>query len=168
MAKPGPAPTPTALRKLRGNPSKRPFPKDEAQPRAGIPYCPRHIQGEARNEWKRISKELADCGLLTLVDRAALAAYCQAWGRWVQAEDVLRDGTEEGLPSGLVVKTWNGTLVQSPMLAVANRAMDQMKAFLCEFGMTPASRTRVQVQKPQAEKDPLDKLRDFGIPMRKN
>ena len=159
MARDGPPPQPTALRILRGNPSKRPLPKNEAQPRNGIPPCPRHIQGEARKEWRRTSRELAACGLLTSVDRAALAAYCQAWARWVQAEDVLRK-------AGVLVKTPNGMLVQSPILAVANRAMDQMRAFLVEFGMTPAARTRIQVQAPKEEGDPLDQLRELDL--RKN
>ena len=148
-------PVPTALRKLRGNPSKRPLPKNEAQPRQGIPSCPRHIQGEGRKEWRRTAKELADCGLLTFVDRAALAAYCQAWARWVQAEDVLRK-------AGVLTKTPNGMLVQSPMLAIANRAMDQMRAFLGEFGMTPAARTRIKAEPKPPEEDPLDALRDYG------
>ena len=161
MAKTGPPPKPTALRKLQGNPSKRPFPQNEPQPRSGIPPCPRHIQGEARKEWSRTSKELASCGLLTSVDRAALAAYCQAWARWVQAEGVLRE-------AGLLIKTPNGMLVQSPMLAIANRAMDQMKAFLVEFGMTPAARTRVQVQPPEKKADPLDELRVIASGERQN
>lgn len=152
MPREGHPPVPTALRILRGNPGKRPLPEGEAQPRQETPPCPRHIQGEARREWKRITRDLADCGLLTVVDRAALAGYCQAWSRWVEAEDVLRK-------AGVLTKTPNGMLVQSPMLAIANRAMDQMRAFLTEFGMTPAARTRIKVEPKKQEADPLDAMR---------
>ena len=155
MVKTGPPPQPTALRILRGNPAKRPLPKNEPQPKQGIPACPRHIHGEARREWRRISIDLASCGLLTQVDRAALAGYCQAWARWVEAEDVLRT-------AGVLIKTPNGMLAQSPILAIANRAMDQMRAFLCEFGMTPAARTRIQVKVQKEDSDPLDTLRNYG------
>jgi len=48
--------------------------------------------------------------------------------------------------------------MQSPFLAVANKALEQMRSFLGEFGMTPASRTRLHVQ-PPTEPDPLEELR---------
>jgi len=89
-------------------------------------------------------------GLLSKVDRAALAAYCCAYSRWIQAETILRS-------SGLLVKAWGGLPVQNPALGIADRAMSQMKAFLVEFGMTPSSRTRVQAAHP----DQTDMLADF-------
>jgi P27 family predicted phage terminase small subunit len=97
------------------------------------------LTGEARKEWRRMGGELARMGVVTAVDRAALAAYCQAWARWVEAEgQVAKLGT--------IVKTANGNLIQNPYLAVANRAMEQMTRLAAEFGMTPSSRSRVQVQ----------------------
>lgn len=94
--------------------------------------------------------ELARMGVVTVVDRAALAAYCQAWSRWVDSEaQVARLGT--------IVKTANGNLIQNPYLAVANRAMEQMTRLAAEFGMTPSSRSRVQV----AEKDAGPSLADL-------
>lgn len=51
--------------------------------------------------------------------------------------------------SGLFVKTPNGYPVQSPWLAVSNKAMELCRAFLAEFGMSPASRTRVTPSTPQ-------------------
>jgi len=35
-------------------------------------------------------------------------------------------------------------LIPNPYLTIANRAMDDMRRFAVEFGMTPASRTRVK------------------------
>ena len=46
---------------------------------------------------------------------------------------------------GPVVKTKAGNLVQNPYLAVANRAMDQMLLYARELGMTPSSRSRIQL-----------------------
>lgn len=80
-------------------------------------------------------------------------AYCQAWARWVDAEgQVAKLGT--------IVKTANGNLIQNPYLAVANRALEQMTRLATEFGMTPSSRSRVQV----AERDAGPSLADvlFG------
>jgi P27 family predicted phage terminase small subunit len=150
MSAPGRKPTPTKLRLLRGNPGKRPLPQGEPTPRVAAPAAPSHVSREAKREWRRTAKLLVELGLLTHVDRAALAMYCEAWGRWVEAEHALQE-------YGLIVKSPSGYPMQSPYLAVANRAMDQVRLLLGEFGMSPASRTRVQALEP-AEDDAFERL----------
>jgi P27 family predicted phage terminase small subunit len=49
--------------------------------------------------------------------------------------------------------------MQSPYLTVANRAMQQMKEMLSEFGMSPSSRTRVHAIPPPIEDSALEALR---------
>jgi phage terminase small subunit len=44
----------------------------------GSPTCPRHLSREAKVEWRRITRELKHLGLLTKIDRAALAIYVRA------------------------------------------------------------------------------------------
>lgn len=148
----GRKPKPTAIRLLQGNPGKRPLNTAEPKPAPKIPSPPDHIKGEARKEWFRISKQLHELGLLTEIDRAALAAYCVAWGRWVEAEEQLTK-------YGTVIKSPDkGWLVQSPYLSIANRAMDQMAKLLAEFGMSPSSRSRVQSVKAQDMGDEMEGL----------
>ncbi len=115
---------------------------------------PEHLSEEAEREWQRISGELESLGLLSRVDRAALAGYCQAWARWVEAEQQLKR-------FGVIVKAPSGFPVQSPFLAIANKALEQMRQFLTEFGMTPASRTRIHAE-PRAGK-PTDLGRKYGL-----
>ena len=103
---------------------------------AKLPACPKHLQGEARKEWRRLGKRLIECGLFADIDAGALALYCQAWARWVEAEEKLTE-------YGTVVKAPSGFLQQSPYLSIANKAMDQMTRLLVEFGMSPSSRSRV-------------------------
>ncbi len=142
----GRKPQPTHLKLLEGNPGKRPLNKREPKPPAVTPTCPRHLSDEAKKEWRRVTPLLDTLGLLTKIDRAALAMYCEAWGRWVQAEEALRK-------FGVMVKSPNGFPMQSPYLAVANKAIDQMRGLLTEFGMSPASRTRISVEQPMSEED---------------
>lgn len=73
MGQRGPAPKPTALKRLQGNPGKRALNESEPRPAATLPRCPSHLQGEARAEWRRVARALHESGLLTQVDRAALA-----------------------------------------------------------------------------------------------
>src|SRR3990172_7941136 len=140
--------------------TRRPYREDG--PTLRLPPCPSHIQGEARKEWRRTGRKLLDCGLVTEIDGAALALYCQAWARWVEAEANL-------VRFGVVIKSPSGFPIQSPYLAIANKAMDQMAKLLTEFGMSPSSRTRVAVapqlhnappvQREEPEQDPRLLLR---------
>lgn len=135
----GRRPTPTRLKKLNGNPGRRPLNEREPLLPAGMPACPPVLQGEAKAEWDRMSVQLLEHGLLASIDRAALTAYCLAWARLVDAEEKLR-------AHGVVVLSPNGFPMQSPYLAIANKALEQMTRMLVEFGMTPSSRARVKTE----------------------
>jgi P27 family predicted phage terminase small subunit len=121
---------------LEGNPGKRPLPQDEPKPAPIAPECPKHLAKAAKDEWNRITPELEKLGLLTRIDMAALAAYCQAYARWIEAEKMIKK-------HGVLVQTPNGYPVVSPYMTIINKALDHMKGFLVEFGLTPASRTRI-------------------------
>lgn len=144
-------PKPTAIKQLEGNIHKERLNPNEPKPSVSIPTCPSHLSSPARREWKRIIKELANLGLITNLDRACLAAYCQAYGRWYAAEKKLNN-IEKAL-----YKTHNNNVIISPMLSIANRAMEQMHRLATEFGFTPSSRTRVSTIESEGD-DPLDKL----------
>ena len=73
---------------------------------------------------------------MTDLDVAALAGYSVAYARWCDAEKALRT-------YGMMVKDADGLPIQSPYLAVANKAYDQMRVMMVEFGMSPSSRSRV-------------------------
>jgi P27 family predicted phage terminase small subunit len=147
----GRKPKPTALRKAQGNPGHRPLNHNEPKP-TGVPQCPTHLGKVAKAEWRRIAPELIALGLLTKVDRAALAAYCSAWAQWVEAETSVQK-------FGAVFRLKNDPdkPVKNPNVTIANAALDQMRKFLTEFGMTPASRSRIQV----APTDAADPFAEF-------
>lgn len=140
----GPKPVPTVLKLLRGNTGHRPINIDEFRPATAIPRPPAHVRAnsEANREWKRITILLAAHGVMSEVDRAAIAFYCITWARHVEAEEMIEKASLNN-GTGLFVKTPNGFAVQSPWLAVSNRAMEMCAKFLIEFGMTPSARSRV-------------------------
>lgn len=150
----GRKPTPTALKIMRGNPGHRPINEREATPTVKAPSAPPEMDDLARKEWRRMSKILLRNGLLTEVDRAAFAGYCVSWSQWMQALAQVQK-------LGAIVKSPNGFPIQNPYLAVANHALKTMQGFLVEFGMTPASRSRVTAA---AVASPTDarKARFFG------
>lgn len=136
------------MKVLRGNPGKRRLNEGEPQPSAELPTRPEWLMPEGKREWTRVARELQSLGLLTKVDRAALASYCQWWAVFVAAQNVLKD------PMRWTFTTANGYTQQVPEVGIAKMASSQVRAFLIEFGLTPASRSRLHVEGPK-EKDPF-------------
>jgi P27 family predicted phage terminase small subunit len=132
----GRRPKPTRLKVLTGNPGKRPLNMDEPRPDAAIPDCPPELGDVAKREWDRLVGELAALRILTNLDRAALAAYCNAYALWAGAIEAIQK-------YGTMVKSPNGYPVQSPYIAIANRQAEIMLRIASEFGFTPASRSRI-------------------------
>jgi P27 family predicted phage terminase small subunit len=143
----GRKPTPTTLRILRGNPGKRPLPRDEPKLKPELPEPPEILQSVALAEWHRMAPLLHGAGLLTAIDGSALAAYCQSYATWVEAHEKIRE-------RGTVVVSSKGQPMLSPYLKVANIAMQQWTRMLVEFGMTPSSRSRVKVPEAPTAGDP--------------
>jgi P27 family predicted phage terminase small subunit len=96
---------------------------------------------------------LEAAGWLAVVDRAGLAAYCLAWAQMVWADGVLlRDGAIVEEP----VQTARGEkigvrLKAHPAAKIHADASRRVKMFLAEFGLTPASRQRLEGDGPAAD-----------------
>lgn len=149
----GRKPKPTALKVLTGNPGKRPLPANEIQPPTGVPVCPSWLSREAKAEWRRVVPVLASLGILTTVDRCALAAYCAAWARLVEAERLIAEHGQQMV--ALEYETSDGQSIYvrpapNPALAEAAKASGIIRQFCSEFGLTPSSRSRIQA--PEATK----------------
>jgi P27 family predicted phage terminase small subunit len=86
-------------------------------------------------------------GLLTTVDTALLSTYCQAYGFWKEATAMVNR-------LGMVTKTSNGNFIQNPFLAIVNKQAAIMVKIASEFGLSPSSRSRLDVSDP-AEDDPF-------------
>jgi P27 family predicted phage terminase small subunit len=148
----GRKPTPTTLRVLRGNPGRRPLNAHEAKPAAAGVHPPAWLTNDvAALEWGRIAPILNRLGLLTEIDEQALAAYCQAFARW-------RDAEAQIDKFGTVVKGKGGFPMISPFFSIADRTARQMRAYLIEFGMTPSARSRVHTHGDEGPADPFSEF----------
>jgi len=136
MATRGRKPTPTAIKELEGNPGKRPLNSNEPKPDTTAPKCPKWLEPEAKKEWKRLSIEMERIGILTKVDMAAFAAYCQAYARWQEAEKFITE-------HGTIVRTPSGYWQTVPQVSIAQTYMKIMEKLAEQFGLTPSSRSRI-------------------------
>ncbi|ABN75759.1 phage terminase small subunit P27 family [Cereibacter sphaeroides] len=157
----GRKPTPTNLKVIAGTDRADRRNDKEPKPKAVRLAAPAFLSEPARGEWARVVEDLYALGILSNVDRAALAAYCQAYGRWVQAEEALsRMAERDQVTRGLMIKTSNGNAIQNPLVGSANTAMRDMVKFAAEFGMTPSARSRVKADDGGKGEDPA--ARFFG------
>lgn len=152
MAPRGRKPKPTHLKVLSGTARKHRLNKREPHPELARPDPPGHISGAARCEWERVIDEMVQLGIMSNLDRAPLAAYCQAYGRWVAAETALvRMAEKDVVTDGLIIRTKAGNAIQNPLVGAANKAMADMVRYAAEFGFTPSSRSHVTAAVPEEE-----------------
>lgn len=145
MAARGPKPKPTKMKVITGTARVGRLNPDEPDLPPSRPSPPGFLSDEAKAEWERVIEGLYRAGIMTFVDVASLAAYCQAYGRWEQAEKALDKFAQKDLATyGLMMKTTSGNAIQNPLVGAANKAMADMVRYAAEFGMTPASRARVK------------------------
>jgi len=143
----GRKPKPVKLKLIEGNPGKRPLNLDELKPNPIAPKCPSWLMNDAKKEWKRVAPELEILGLLTHIDMASFAGYCQSFAKWKKAEEFIKKhGSTYKIPKrdkdGNVVSVY---IAQFPEVAIANQCLNQVRAFCAEFGLTPSSRGRISL-----------------------
>jgi P27 family predicted phage terminase small subunit len=134
----GRKPTPSAQRRLAGNPGRRPLNEDEPKvPAAAIDKVPRSLRGDklAETEWRRLAPLMRRVGLLTEVDRSALVALCQQWSRYQHAH---RTAIKR-----MIVQARSGYSMPNPYIGIANKALLHCTRLWVELGLTPSARSRV-------------------------
>lgn len=148
----GRKPKPTSIKILEGNPGKRKLNAYEPTPERTAPQCPDWLCDGAKEEWKRLADKMEQMGILTEVDMAAFAGYCQSYARWKEAEEFISR-------HGAIVKTPSGYWQQIPQVSIAQQYLKDMQKFAEQFGLTPASRSRIvaDIQKNECI-DEMDKL----------
>lgn len=155
MGRRGPAPKPTPMKLLQGNAGKRAINKNEPKPQLKAPPCPAWLSPEAKREWRQLAPALERLGLLTEVDKAIFAVYCQSWAEWRASVDFLHG-------EGYTFETPKGYVQQRPEVAIGQRARKDMIAFGSQLGLSPASRTRISVEPSEGKSDPFEEWRQRG------
>lgn len=95
------------------------------------PKAPEWLSEEAAAEWERVLPELSRLDLVKEQDRAALAAYCEAWATFVEATRTVQR-------VGLTIEARQGTLAH-PAVAIARNAGREVRSWAAHFGLTPST-----------------------------
>ena len=145
----GRKPKPTAVKERTGTFKKNPKRRNTKEPVAplGAPECPDYLNATATAEWRYMSTVLDEMSLLSRADRAALEIYCQTFSEWRHACDMV---AQQG--AVIQMETKAGILPKrNPFDLIRERTAQTCAKLLTEFGLTPSSRSRVQVEKKASD-----------------
>lgn len=151
MGKRGPLPQSAALKILAGNPGKRPIRRGTSAA-SGAVACPEWLKGEARAEWKRLAPALLKAEILKPVDQVSFSIYCQTIARWRECQRVIDQ-------HGPLYLNARGSLLARPEVAMGIKWGKEARALGAEFGLSPASRARLEVND-----EGTDDCRRCGMP----
>lgn len=155
---------PATLTVLQGNPGKRPVNANEPKPGKRAPSCPSHLDTQAKRIWNKVCKQLLPLGLISEIDEAILALYCQTYSTWLTlTHELKRDGAFIQVPvrdnKGELVRDFNDNVIfepiKNPRIVEIRLHTAQIKTLAAEIGMTATSRARIQVPMDSDEEDEM-------------
>lgn len=145
----GPAPKPTALRVAQGNPGKRTLNDREPVPPpapAGGVAPPAWLGKSGRKVWDALAPAATAMKVLTTADVLTFARYCETFGRWLDLKALIatkyKGSTSYVRTNADGVITYAGEIPEGPEFRKLGK---DLLLFEREFGLTPAARTRIQV-----------------------
>lgn len=145
-------PKPTVVHLRDGTRPRRSRAAEPTPPR-GLPSPPDWMSEKGRSAWGDIARILADQGVLTTADGAALQGLCEAHADWLAAA---RDVEAHGLTYITHNRDGEECIKANPAVAMKSDADRRRRAWLCEFGLTPAARAKVASADKGKLADPWD------------
>jgi P27 family predicted phage terminase small subunit len=161
MGKRGPAPEPSILKYIRGNPSKETLNTAEPTPElvpSSFP-APKSLDGKAVEVWNDMVPKLARMRVLTDADVPTLTRYCIESALYLACYEKVKTAGEEYIHWEPDPNRTDGKLrikytQVAPWATQMNRHHAAMLRIEQEFGMTPSSRSQVTTHGSR-ETDPL-------------
>lgn len=140
----GVKPAPTAVKKLRGDrPSRIAVNEPKPKPSLKPPAPPRDMPLEAQKVWKKLAHDLWAKGVLTQWDEESFAAFCIAVVTHARAAAIVEE-------EGIIVDQGHGR-VKNPALQVERDQALLMLRAGAEFGLTPSSRSRIEISPEEGD-----------------
>ena len=161
---------PRALKVIHGTDrrDRNPENEPEVQPLTEIPRPATGLNRWARKIWKALAPELVGNGVLSHVDLFAFEMCCAQYGIAKELEHRITHWPIVDAETGEVIRIKKQSLADylhgrnsqtQPEYTAMRQAVAQFKAYLEQFGLTPASRNRIDLPKGGEDKeDPMEAL----------
>jgi len=148
---------PDSLKMIRGT-----FRKDRVNKNAPNPVhvCPKpskSLNDKERKVWNELAPILYDVGVLTEMDVVALTLLCRDIAMYQVCIATIK---KEGRIIEMVGSKGQTIRKVNPCYTIQRQLADSILQMLREFGMTPASRVKIVVDKKPKEKSKLEELRE--------
>lgn len=144
---------------------------ENPEPPEGEPVPPKPLEGDAAEEWARMVESLKACKTVTAVDAHALYQYCQMFAETeaiavaklevAASIDILEDNLGDIAKDQLVQVFQEITKLrqlESRCISQLQSGRMKIRAYLVEFGLTPAARGRVKVTHGKTQHAPVSPL----------
>jgi P27 family predicted phage terminase small subunit len=115
-------------------------------PRSEVPPCPDDLSDVAREVWETTAAELDAMGLAARADADVLRCYAEAVVTHRRASEIVAR-------SPILITGQKGNLVRNPALQIQRDAAITVRTLAAEFGLTPSSRSRIEVKGAPAAHD---------------
>jgi P27 family predicted phage terminase small subunit len=144
----GRPPLPANVHKLNGNPSKKPEGElsPAMEPPVELPEPPEVLNEQARAVWYELGAELKALGLISKAYSPVYALLCAAKADWMRLRAKLEAAYAAGGEdecAGYVARYDSGATQITGLHVALNKAEEKLLKYAQEFGLTPASRTKV-------------------------
>jgi P27 family predicted phage terminase small subunit len=146
----GRKPKPNSLKLLQGAESR--YIKNSPKPPTATRFrCPSWLLEYGKLFWRTYAKELHQFGLFTILDRAAFEMLCVQYATAREAYEVLQK-------EGIVTIDERKLPRKHPAMTIFLNAVKEFKSWCVEFGMTPSSRSRLDIADLTDEYDAMEDL----------
>ncbi len=148
----GRKPKPTALKKLAGNPGRRPL--NEKEPNfSDLTNIdpPEWLPELATDMWQRIVPELLREKIIKQTDLHLVESFCTSYAIW-------RMALVEVNSFKIIMQNASGGPTKNPALTALNEANNQMMKTGAALGLSPADRVRLMGDKDPDDDNPFNEF----------
>lgn len=145
---------PSAVHEASGAYRKDPQRRNQYEPKApeGWPERPDWMDGDdvAAHCWQRTCELLDEMGLISKADEHAIEGYCSDYSQWRFLRDECKLGN--------IADVHQTGRRSTPEVTQLHRYQDRMHKFWTEYGLTPASRSKLIAKQAGEDEDPMKEL----------
>ena len=123
----------------------------------GVSGPSKSLNNKEKKVWNELAPILYDVGVLTEMDVVAMTLLCRDIAMYQECIATLK---KEGRVIEMVGSQGQVVRKVNPCYTIQRQLADSILQMLREFGMTPASRVKIVVDKKPKEKSKLEELRE--------
>jgi P27 family predicted phage terminase small subunit len=154
---------PSQIKVIRGTFRADRSPSNEPEPLVitSVPKAPGHLNRWGKQMWNETARELVRLRMFTKLDTYSLEVLCEQYGIYRELKESIThievEGKREKITFAQYLAKRNSQTM--PEYTAMKGAFERYSALLKEFGLSPSSRSRIDLLgEPPATKDPMEDL----------